>query len=80
MTDEELVEQINRLAEEEHELERSLVGKRITESEVERLHLIEARLDQIWDLLRQRRARRDAGLNPDEAKPRPIETVEHYRQ
>ena len=41
---------------------------------------IEVSLDQCWDLLRQRRARRDAHLNPDEAQVRPAEIVEHYQQ
>jgi hypothetical protein len=41
---------------------------------------LQENLDQCWDLLRQRRARRAAGLNPDEAQVRPVETVEHYLQ
>jgi hypothetical protein len=41
---------------------------------------LEIRLDQLWDLLRQRRARREMGENPDEANLRPPETVEGYQQ
>jgi hypothetical protein len=37
-------------------------------------------LDQCWDLLRQRRARRAAGQDPDAAAVRPADVVEHYQQ
>ena len=45
-----------------------------------RLRSIEVTLDQLWDLLRQRRALRDAGRSPDDATLRPEGTVEGYRQ
>ena len=45
-----------------------------------RMRDIEVRLDQCWDLLRQRRARREFNLNPEEAKVRDPNTVEHYQQ
>lgn len=45
-----------------------------------RLHEIEETIDQLWDYLRQRRAARAAGRNPDTIAPRPIQTVEHYLQ
>jgi hypothetical protein len=41
---------------------------------------LEVQLDQLWDLLRQRRARRHAGLDPDDAETRDPSTVEGYRQ
>jgi hypothetical protein len=41
---------------------------------------IEATLDQCWDLLRQRRAKREFGEDPDDASARSEGTVEHYRQ
>jgi hypothetical protein len=41
---------------------------------------LEVSLDQCWDLLRQRRARRNAGLNPDDATSRDPNIVEHYQQ
>jgi hypothetical protein len=44
------------------------------------LHELEVHLDQLWDLLRQRRARRAAGLDPDGAETRDPGTVEGYRQ
>jgi hypothetical protein len=45
-----------------------------------RLRELEKSLDQCWDLLRQRRARREFGLDPDDVTVRDTETVEHYRQ
>ena len=44
------------------------------------LRQVEESLDQCWDLLRQRDARRDVGENPDEAKARPVSEVEGYLQ
>src|SRR5918999_896046 len=46
----------------------------------ERLAKINAELDQCWDLLRQRRALRDAGKDPDQAEVRPADVVERYIQ
>jgi uncharacterized protein DUF2630 len=43
-----------------------------------RLAAIKVELDQLWDLLRQRRALRDAGRNPDDARMRDADTVERY--
>jgi hypothetical protein len=80
MDDVEIVRQIGRLADEEHQLERSRVGVGLSEEELARLSRIEVALDQCWDLLRQRRARRAAGQDPDEATVRPEQVVEGYRQ
>ena len=44
----------------------------------ERLKRLEEDLDQCWDLLRQRRAKRQYGENPDEAAVRPVKQVEGY--
>jgi hypothetical protein len=44
------------------------------------LDALKVSLDQCWDLLRQRRALREAGLDPDAAAARPIDVVEHYEQ
>ncbi|PSL58549.1 uncharacterized protein DUF2630 [Saccharothrix carnea] len=79
MTDEELVERITRLVDEEHRLEGSRIGEGLSESDTRRLRDLEVALDQTWDLLRQRRARRAAGLDPDAAEPRDPGTVENYR-
>ena len=80
MNDNELVNEINRLSEEEHRLEEAHVGEGLTPEETAKLRTIEVALDQCWDLLRQRRARRHAGQDPDEASPRPAPVVENYQQ
>jgi len=80
MDDVEIVHRIDELAAEEHRLERSHAGEGLAEEELARLRAIETALDQCWDLLRQRRARRAAGLNPDAAEARPVPTVEGYQQ
>jgi len=69
--------QIERLAAEEHKL---LERGELDADEQKRLARVQLELDQCWDLLRQRRARRDAGQNPDEAAPRDAGTVERYLQ
>jgi hypothetical protein len=78
--DKEIVDQISRLADEEHRLENAHVGEEPTVEDLERLRTIEVALDQCWDLLRQRRARRNAGQDPDDAALRSAPVVEDYRQ
>ncbi len=78
MEDERVIDRINELAHEEHHIFEKESRGRATDLERERLKRIEATLDQCWDLLRQRRARRSAGLNPDEAQVRDVGTVEGY--
>ena len=80
MNDAEIVTRVGELSEEEHRLQRSHEGEPLGGDEQERLRSLEVALDQCWDLLRQRRARRDAGQDPDEAGVRPEGTVEGYRQ
>jgi hypothetical protein len=71
---------IDKMVAEEHELwEREAAGN-ATDADRARLESLKISLDQCWDLLRQRRARRDAGQNPDDAELRPAEVVERYRQ
>jgi len=78
MADEDIITRINDLAHEEHQLfEKESEGKASTR-ERERLKEIEVQLDQCWDLLHQRRARRSAGMDPDQATVRPETTVEGY--
>jgi hypothetical protein len=78
MEDKKVIDRINELAHEEREIfEKESAGK-ATDVERERLKRIEVTLDQCWDLLHQRRARRSAGLDPDEARLRDAETVEGY--
>jgi len=80
MDDADVVRQIMELSEEEHRLEGSHRGERLTDEEVNRLRGIEIALDQCWDLLRQRRARRASGQDPDDAEVRPMGVVEDYQQ
>ena len=71
---------IDRMVEEEHQLwEREGAGT-ATDADRERLAELRVSLDQCWDLLRQRRARRDAGLSPETAELRSSEVVERYEQ
>jgi hypothetical protein len=80
LNDSDIVRRIGELAEQEHNLERSFEGQEPSSTELERLHEIEVTLDQCWDLLRQRRARRSAGQDPDDVTVRPASVVEGYRQ
>jgi hypothetical protein len=78
MDDRDVLERINSLAREEHELFERESLRKASETDRERLRQLEVTLDQCWDLLRQRRARRAAGLDPGEAKVRDERTVEGY--
>ena len=69
---------IEKLAHEEHELREREGRGEATDADRERLQTIEVALDQCWDLLRQRRARKAVGLDPDEAQVRDAGTVEGY--
>lgn len=81
MDDRRLMAHINDLALEEEQLwSRASQEGGLDVAEQERLHQIQLDLDQSYDLLNQRRARRDAGLDPDEATARPIDVVENYEQ
>jgi hypothetical protein len=76
--DQDVLSQINSLAAEEHKLYEQAGEEGLSDEEHERLKSIEVQLDQCWDLLHQRRARRRAGMDPDEAKVRDPQTVEGY--
>jgi len=81
MNDKEILERINGLIETEHELRSELAaGTLSSEQERERLRSAEEALDQCWDLLRQRRARREFGEDPEGAAARPSVEVEGYQQ
>jgi len=72
-------QQIASLVQEERDLRRRLGAAEISrEEEHERLQDIEVRLDQCWDLLRQRDARREYREDPDDAEVRPERVVENY--
>jgi hypothetical protein len=76
--DSDLIERINQLAHEEHALFEKESEGQASPSDRERMKELEVTLDQCWDLLHQRRARRNAGLDPDEARVRDEKTVEGY--
>lgn len=73
---------IGELADEERRLEEAhaATSEGLSDDERGRLGQLQVTLDQLWDLLRQRRALRSAGRDPDEAVERPPTTVEHYQQ
>jgi hypothetical protein len=79
--DVDIIKHIDDLVDEEHALEQAHGdGSSLSKDEKARLRDLEVQLDQLWDLLRQRRARRAAGLDPDGAETRDAGTVEGYRQ
>ncbi len=78
MDDEQVMERINEIAHEEHQLWEKEGRGEITDAERERLRELGVTLDQCWDLLHQRRARRAAGEDPDDASVRDARTVEGY--
>jgi hypothetical protein len=80
MDDQKIHSTIEQLVTEEHELwERESTGN-ATDGDRRRLEDLKVSLDQCWDLLRQRRALRDAGRDPDDAAARPEQVVENYWQ
>jgi len=81
MDDKTLLSRINELVtEEERLLESSRGTEGLDPNEDARLKAVEVALDQCWDLLRQRRAKRHAGQDPDQAHVRDVSTVEGYQQ
>ena len=80
MEDAQIHGEIERLVAEEHELwEREGAGD-VTDADRRRLDTLKVSLDQCWDLLRQRRALREAGRDPDAAQVRKPDVVERYEQ
>ncbi len=75
MDDQAIFEQLRTLTEEEHAIRQQ--GR---DGDANRLEDIEVMLDQCWDLLRQRRAKRQYGQDPDDAHVRSEQVVEHYQQ
>ena len=78
MDDQQIVERINELAHTEHTLWEAEARGEASETDRQRLQELQVTLDQCWDLLHQRRARRAAGQDPDQAKVRPAQEVEGY--
>ena len=84
MTDQSIANRIENLVAEEHELRHreesdSHDADRL-EADQDRLRAVKIERDRCWDLLRQRRALRDAGANPEDAHVRAADTVERYLQ
>ena len=75
-TDKSVLNHIERLVTEEKEL---YAKSEMSDAQRTRLTTINVELDQCWDLLRQRRALREFGKNPDDAEVRSAKTVENYR-
>ena len=75
--DQPVLDYIQRLVAEEHRLHQQGA---LHKADQKRLEKVQVELDQCWDLLRQRRALRDVGLDPDEAEVRPPQVVENYEQ
>ncbi len=79
MDDAEILQQIEKLVDEEREL-RDQAKSELADEKRARLESLEVALDQCWDLLRQRRALREFGENPERAHTRDATTVERYEQ
>jgi hypothetical protein len=76
MEDNQALTHIKNLTQKEEEL----YGKgNLTDKDILHLHKVKEDLEQCWDYLRQRRARRDAGENPDKAEIRSIDTINNYK-
>ena len=78
MDEKDILERISALVDEEHQLRGSSAGH--TDEQRARLTHVETQLDQCWDLLRQWRAKRQYGDDPDQASARPEQEVENYLQ
>jgi hypothetical protein len=83
-SDENIATRIESLVAEEQRLRRSEAADSTDEDQLaddrERLESVQIELDRCWDLLRQRRARKEFGQDPDEAQVRDADTVERYWQ
>jgi hypothetical protein len=84
MEDQSILSRIETLVAEEHTLlereQSDAVREQALDTDRGRLDAVSVELDRCWDLLRQRRALRDAGRSPDAAQPRDADTVERYLQ
>jgi Protein of unknown function (DUF2630) len=82
-SDESILDRIESLVTEEHRLQHREADDAVDDAALaedrRRLDHVSVELDRCWDLLRQRRARRSAGEDPDGAQARDAGTVENYR-
>lgn len=77
MEDSAIFKHIEKLVAEEEEL---YAKGDLTDAEINHLHKIKTELDQYWDLFRQRRAFRNAGIDPENAELRSEKTIKNYKQ
>lgn len=80
MEDQSVKDHIEELVAEEHRLLKAGEGGGLDPERHKRLEAVRIELDRLWDLLRQRRAREEFGLDPDDASERGADTVEGYEQ
>jgi hypothetical protein len=80
MDDSQIHGAIEKMVADEHELWQREAGGNANDADRQRLNELEVALDQCWDLLRQRRALREAGRDPEDAQVRAEEVVERYLQ
>ncbi|MTD56894.1 DUF2630 family protein [Amycolatopsis pithecellobii] len=80
MSDKDIIGGIDELIAEEHQLREKAGGPGLDDADRARMRQLEQQLDQCWDLLRQRRARREFGEDEGAAEVRPASEVEHYQQ
>ena len=80
MNDQRIHGTIEQLVAEEHELWQRESAGAASDADRERLQRLRVSLDQCWDLLRQRRALREAGFDPDTATARDSSVIESYEQ
>ena len=81
MQEKDILAKVRELVDQEHQLRaKTEAGELDAAEERKELKAVEEALDQCWDLLRQRRARKDAGQSADDVTARPIDEVEHYLQ
>ena len=76
-TDKDILAQIKAMVDEEHKLYSETGPSQTNHARIEELRVA---LDQCWDLLRQRRALREFGKDPEQARVRPADVVEGYEQ
>lgn len=80
MDNQDIQERIQALVNQEHQLRESAAGEEEAEANRAELRRVQESLDQCWDLLRQRRAKQEAGENPADVSARTVAQVERYRQ
>lgn len=80
MNDREILGSIDQMVAEEHQLWDAAEQGGLSAEQATRLSELQVNLDRCWDLLRQRRARREYHQDPNEARLRDAATVEHYQQ